>query len=380
MTGVGICTRNCEETIESVIKTADEGLQKYFPNQPQALIIVSDGFSEDKTVEIAKNTKTKNTTIVLSQEGGLGKGNGVKTIIKNALEEKLEAIALIDGDLTSVDPSWIDRLISPILNGRDLCIPFYVRHPWDGVITNQIAYPLTSSLYGKEVRQPIGGEFSLSNKFMKRVSEHPLFPEHFGIDIFFTTVGIAEGFNAAECVLGKKEHTSVKMYKEPMKLLIPMFYQVVSSLFDLYVFYKEKAHKIHDVSKVTRYGKVPSGISLNAPTVDMKMWLDAFRNDYEKFYLSSSWKELFKPLESEIEEAIKQEPFNFDIPLWSKCVFTALKNYEKDKQGIMDVLRVFWEARYISLVEASNTMSYEDIEKIIASQVDIFLKLKTSIL
>jgi hypothetical protein len=32
------------------------------------------------------------------------------------------------------------------------------------------------------------------------------------------------------------------------------------------------------------------------------------------------------------------------------------------------------------LVEASNTMSYEDIEKIIASQVDIFLKLKTSIL
>ena len=41
----------------------------------------------------------------------------------------------------------------------DLVTPYYHRHKYDGTITNNIVYPLTRSLYGVSVRQPIGGEF-----------------------------------------------------------------------------------------------------------------------------------------------------------------------------------------------------------------------------
>jgi len=108
-------------------------------------------------------------TIVLDQIGKIGKGNGVKTIFIKAEEVRADAVALIDGDLTSVKPEWLKYLIKPILEGYDLVSPFYFRHKYDGVITNHLAYPLTRALYGVSIRQPIGGEYGLSNKIINKV-------------------------------------------------------------------------------------------------------------------------------------------------------------------------------------------------------------------
>jgi hypothetical protein len=44
----------------------------------------------------------------------------------------------------------------------DYIAPYYLRHKYDGTITNGIIYPMTRTLYGKSVRQPIGGEFGFS--------------------------------------------------------------------------------------------------------------------------------------------------------------------------------------------------------------------------
>ncbi len=48
--------------------------------------------------------------------------------------------------------------------------PYYHRHKYDGTITNGIIYPMTRTLYGKSVRQPIGGEFGFSGRLAARVS------------------------------------------------------------------------------------------------------------------------------------------------------------------------------------------------------------------
>ena len=71
----------------------------------------------------------------------------------------------MDSDLRSITPEWIELLLGPVLeHGFDYVAPLYLRHKYDGTITNSIVYPLTRSLYGREVRQPIGGEFGFSGR------------------------------------------------------------------------------------------------------------------------------------------------------------------------------------------------------------------------
>ena len=53
--------------------------------------------------------------------------------------------------------------MSPVLEqGFDYVAPYYLRHKYDGTITNSIVYPMTRTLYGHRIRQPIGGDFGFS--------------------------------------------------------------------------------------------------------------------------------------------------------------------------------------------------------------------------
>jgi hypothetical protein len=71
----------------------------------------------------------------------------------------------MDTDLRSITPEWIELLIKPVLEeDYDYVSPYYMRHKYDGTITNTIVYPLTRALYGKRIRQPIGGDFGFSGR------------------------------------------------------------------------------------------------------------------------------------------------------------------------------------------------------------------------
>ena len=86
-----------------------------------------------------------------------------------AVQLQAKACAVVDSDLRSITPEWIDMLLRPILfAGYDFVAPYYQRHKYDGTITNSIVYPLTRSLYGVRVRQPIGGEFGISARLIAR--------------------------------------------------------------------------------------------------------------------------------------------------------------------------------------------------------------------
>ncbi|MCD5408821.1 glycosyltransferase, partial [Candidatus Bipolaricaulota bacterium] len=155
---VGICTKNCASTVARVLKAVDEGLTHFFGGHG-ALIVVSGGFSTDGTREVAAATPTQVEVVVLTQRGGPGKGVGVRTVLEEAQNRDARAVALVDGDLTSIRPEWLKLLLEPILAGAELVVPLYLRHPHDGVITNHVVYPLVNVLFGLGVRQPIGGEF-----------------------------------------------------------------------------------------------------------------------------------------------------------------------------------------------------------------------------
>ena len=108
------------------------------------------------------------------------------------------ACAVVDSDLRSITPEWVQLLLEPVLDHRvDFVAPYYLRHKYDGTITNSIVYPLTRALYGRRVRQPIGGEFGMSGRLASHYLTRPVWETdvaRYGIDIWMTTTAVGDGF------------------------------------------------------------------------------------------------------------------------------------------------------------------------------------------
>jgi len=376
---VGICTKNVEDAIEGVIKVVDQGLNDYFPEK-KSLIIVSDGFSKDHTKERANNTVTRTEKMVLDQIGKIGKGNGVKTIFIKAEEVGAEAVALVDGDLTSIIPEWLKYLVQPILTGYDLVAPFYVRHKYDGVVTNHLAYPLTRALYGISIRQPIGGEYGLSAKMVKKALVHPLFPAEFGIDIFITTVAACEDMKIIEAKLGIKSHDSTKYYKDPKVLLVPMFNQVTGSILDLTIFYKDFSKKRVRDKSVERIGikevEIPKEVIM-----DTSGHINDFQSGYKETIKAKNFFLTTKMMSSldKISKSSGVEDFNFPIDLWAQIVYHSLNYYEQKrdrKEDILEILRILWQGRLASFAIETKDLDVGQSEEVIQRLVEAFKKYK----
>jgi len=218
---VGVPSYNNARTIVHVVKAVEAGLSKYFPEH-KSVLVNSDGGSSDGTMEVVKGTTVDlDSMLVHHQVGGFrkfvtpyhgipGKGSAFRTIFEIANALKVKACAVVDSDLRSITPEWIELLIKPVLTeGYDYVSPYYLRHKYDGTITNSIVYPITRALYGKRIRQPIGGDFGFSGRLAsfyltKDVWETDV--ARFGIDIWMTTTAVANAFKVCQAFLGAKIH------------------------------------------------------------------------------------------------------------------------------------------------------------------------------
>jgi len=368
---VGVCTKNCVDTVAGVLAAVDRGLTQYFPTK-RSLIVVSDGFSTDDTEAKVLAAETATEVLFTPQTGGPGKGNGVRTILELARDRGAAAVALIDGDLTSIEEDWVRKLADPILNGKDLVVPYYLRHHYDGVITNQIAYPLTNILFGVGVRQPIGGEYGISARLFDQLLQHKLFPEDFGIDIFITLVATSEQMEIAEAVLGVKEHESTKQYADPDKLLVPMFYQVVGTLFRLINYYRDHINTVHEIRPVERLGEMPAKRP-GAIVVDQADLFSRFQAKYQELmgdnaaFLGSLRERLDDIASSKLDE------YRFPLSLWVQAVYLAIDEFSSSEDlTVLDALRVLWQGRFLSLVRETEAMTNEEAEAHIRKQLLTF--------
>ena len=157
---VGIPSYNNADTIGHVVRAVSAGLAKYFPGR-RAVLVNSDGGSSDGTSEAVSQAVVDYGAMLISDHqnplqkiitpyhGIPGKGSAFRTIFEIARRVNAKACAVVDSDLRSITPEWIELLLRPILEeGYDYVAPYYLRHKYDGTITNSIVYPLTRPLYG----------------------------------------------------------------------------------------------------------------------------------------------------------------------------------------------------------------------------------------
>jgi glycosyltransferase involved in cell wall biosynthesis len=379
---VGIPSYNEADNIAYPTDVASRGLLEFFPDR-KAVIINVDNYSPDGTKEAFLNTPTKVPKLYISTpEGVKGKGNNFRNLFKATVELGAKAIIVVDADLRSITPSWIRYLGEPLMGRFDFVTPIYVRHKYDGTITNHIAYPLLRSLYGLRVRQPIGGDFGFSGKLARAYLTERLWNDkiaNFGIDIWMTTIAIARGFNVCQAFLGAPK---VHKAKDPASDLSMMFTQVVSTMFDLMIDFEYLWKDSHESRPSSIYG-FGLGVDEKPPPLDVSTdaLFQSFRTGLEQF--GDVWKNILPlPEWSEIEkmaEISDEENIYYHSDLWARILFNfavAYKSEALDRADLMDALIPFYHSRVLSFVNKTKTFGTLDCEEYLENIIRIFEKEK----
>ncbi len=267
---VGIPSFKNAATIGYVVRAAQAGLVQYFPDL-HPVVVNSDAGSSDGTQRVVVETEPPDyiEQILLVRptnrldrvsltdpeiDGVGGKGAALRTIFEMAAALQVQALVVVDSDLRSIVPEWIELLAGPILKGGyDFVAPLYARYKYDGTITNTVTYPLTRALYGNRIRQPIGGDFGVSGDLVRHFlaqDDWTADVSKFGIDIWMTTSALTGGFAVCQTRLGAKIHDP----KDPGSDLGPMFRQVVGTILRLAVRYADQWLTIKGSHDIPAYG------------------------------------------------------------------------------------------------------------------------------
>ncbi len=391
---VGIPSYQNEDTIEHVTRAAMFGLAKYFPKH-KSVLMNSDGGSTDKTREIFKETTVYGeldtlmvdhpvkpaSTVAIPYHGIPGKGSAFRTIFEAAKNLGVKACVVVDSDLRSITPEWIEMLAGPIiLKGYDYVAPYYSRHKYDATITNSIVYPLTRALYGRRVRQPIGGDFGFSSRLAKFYLSQDVWGTdvgRFGIDVWMTTSAINEGYKLCQAYLGAKIHNP----KDP-KTLGSMFKQVVGTIFKLMIQYETQWKEIKGSSPTALYG-FRSDVSPEPVKVNPAALIQGFRDGLKRY--KELWSAFLTPEDiKQLEKTanLSEKRYRFPHDLWVKCVYDFAVGY-KEKAGkenksgemVASLVPIYFGRTASFCLETENVPTYE-AEETIEELCDKFEQLK----
>jgi len=381
---VGIPCYNNDATIVHVIKQVSHGLAKHYKSA-RSVILISDGGSTDDTREVARDEEIMpwQEKVVFIYRGIGGKGTALRAVFEAAHKLNAKACAVVDADLRSITPDWIRYMLEPVLEkGYDFVAPVYSRYKWDGTITNNVAYDLTRALYGKRVRQPIGGDFSLSRKTVQSYITYNVWGTdvaRFGIDIWMTTHAIANGLRVCQANLGVKVHDP----KDPALSLGPMFRQVVMTLFTLmeqhYLVWKE----IHGSEPVEIFG-LQDVLEPEPIKVNQELLIQNFKLGLEHF--GALWKDLLSAsCYAALQKLAGAERKNFylDVTSWAHILYeiaATFHHWTKDRERLVDLMSPLYEARVASFINETAEMTTAESERMVEEQAEIFEKEKPYLL
>ena len=279
---VGVPSCNHAGTVALVLRTAQTGLGEF--GSGQSLLVSADAHSSDGTREQIRGLRAENPLLreLGPTEGAAGAASpGVEVrelrmILEQALQVRARACLVLDASLTSMTPDWVGQLVRPILDEQfDIVVPCFARHKLDGGISNGIVYPLTRALYGKRVRQSLGGVFALSGRLVERFLARRVWDievSALGTDARAMTEAICGEYAVCQVFLGPAEHAGGGSSLDLSSILAGVMGSVFDEMNRNVAFWQ----KVRGSQPVRWFG-TPVEMGGNPPPVDPhKMW-ESFR-------------------------------------------------------------------------------------------------------
>jgi glycosyltransferase involved in cell wall biosynthesis len=367
---VAIPSYNEADSISFPTQQAALGLSKYFP-QLNCVIVNCDNDSPDNTKQVFLDTQVQVPKIYISTSPGVkGKGNNFRNLFQKVAELEAKAVVVVDADLKSITPEWIKHLGEPLFNDFSYVAPLYVRHKYDGTITNGIAYPLSRALYGRRVRQPIGGDFGFVGQLASVYLESKIWDEavaNFGIDIWMTTLALNQGAQICQSFMGRPK---IHRAKDPAAALGPMFRQVVGTIFNLICHFESYWMNVKYSKPTSIYGFGLGEVEMPPKVdVDAEKLIQRFQEGFKTY--GDVWeKTLSRDVYNKLLEikGMKRNLFNFPTDLWARILYDTAVSYRDsvcDRDLMMDALIPLYFGRTLSFVKKTRRMSTRQAEEAI---------------
>lgn len=392
---VGIPSYNNAGTIGHVVRAASAGLAKHYPDR-RCLIVNSDGGSTDGTPMVVLREDVGDLPPLLVQHraepihrvatgylGVPGKGSALRTILRVAERTGAKACAVLDSDLRSVTPQWVELLIEPVLgHGMDFVAPLYTRHKYDGTITNSIVYPVTRALYGKRVRQPIGGEFGFSGALASHwlgAGAWDADVSRYGIDVWLTTRAIVDGFAVCQSYLGAKIHDA----KDPGADLTTMFTQVVGTVFELMRTSREVWERVRGSETVPTFG-FRYAVAAEPIAVNVERLIAVFRQAVRE--VMPLWRRVLDADTCAVLEALdaaEAPAFRFPAETWVRVVYACAAGYQRRtiaRDHLLKAMIPLYLGRTAAFVIETASSGTEEVEATVESLCGVFESLKPYLL
>src|SRR5215471_18007161 len=217
---VGVPTYNDGRTVGQVVQAVRAGLLMYFP-RARAVIINADGGSRDGTQELVRAASISDMSIssdvralrtlhsISTQyEGGPASGLALRSILAAADLLQAKACAVVAPDSTTVEPIWIDRLLRPLLHdSRDLVLPVYRRHKFEGLLIRNLVYPMTRAIFKCPANEPYPTDFAFSGGLGSRFLVQDIWTQDQGLhgtELWLVLSALVERCKITQSFLGVK--------------------------------------------------------------------------------------------------------------------------------------------------------------------------------
>jgi len=378
---IGIPSLNEADSIQTPTAIADEGLRRFFPDRKSA-IINCDNASPDQTRDVFLQVPTETPKIYLSTpEGVTGKGNNLLNLFQRSLELGAKGVVVVDADVQSMTPKWFGNLAGPLFDGYDFVAPVYVRHRYEWTVSNNIVYPVTRCLYGRRVREPMGGDFAISANLAKQLINEPWaeYATGFGVNTWITTLAVASGLPICQSFLGGPR---IHKAKDPPSHLMPApFSDNCGVLFSLMERYENKWKDVRWSKPIPIFGlnedPIPAPqkmqLSLQHPFEQFKEGFFRFGNVWKQILHQDVFMKIW-----EIRD-LSLETFEYPHLLWALTLYdytAAFRQETVPRETCLESLMPLYFGRVCSGAHATANMDVREVEVYVEEQCRIFEETK----
>lgn len=393
---VGLPTFNHASTVALVVKAIVSGLEATCPSA-SILFVNADAGSQDGTTELVRRAVGSALPVAsvqhimggmagspfalhgLSDSGVPQREEAFRAFFTIAEQLQAKACVVIDANLLSVSPEWIERLAQPVLEKQaDHVAPVFRRQRYEGSLTNSLIGPLTRALYGKRIVCQTGGGYAFSGKLTSRYLQKDVWEgdaARFGIDSWLTTVAVAEGCNVWQAFLGAK----VQETKSSGLDLSVVLAQAVGASYHYMERYQDVWEQCTGSSPVPAIGE-PYESSSESVTINVERMVKGFRQGLRD--LLPIWETILAPdtLAGILTLGLAdEEGFRFPIPLWVQTVYDfALAYHEKviHREHLLKSLTPLYLGRTASLVLETKYGRPGEVERTVERVCETFEQMK----
>jgi glucosylglycerate synthase len=287
-----------------------------------------------------------------------------RTVFEVARRLRAKACGIIDADAGSPSADAIARLIKPIVqDSYDFVAPVYARGAFSGTLTSAVAYPLTRALFGKQVRQPLAGDFACSTRLVERFVALDAWRNdvpRMGIDFWVTTQAITAGGRLCQVHLGPRGPSVSSELPHGVNDLRDTLPAVLSGLFIAVERTEAVWQKIRGSDPVDAFG-TPQPAAPDESPFDVRQCLEAFRLGVAN--LHDIWGLVLPPTSLHALRKLATAPENeFRLPdeLWARLVYDFALAFHQRRLGREHLLTAFiplywaWVAGYAQHPDVRN--------------------------